>query len=164
MNPHSYNISVRRANFDGDVYFEARVRELPDVAEYADSADEAYNLAIDTITTTAEIFAEKGKSMPHPYEPAEDYSGRVTLRLSKSLHRSLSEGAEQEGVSLNQHLVNVLSYASGYCAGASNHSTPQYSASVPAFMNVKTVSSCAPHLHLVNSAPMDISRQSAGWE
>ncbi len=33
MNPHSYNITVRRANFDGEVFFEARVKELPDVAE-----------------------------------------------------------------------------------------------------------------------------------
>ncbi|WOG27803.1 hypothetical protein [Endozoicomonas sp. 8E] len=59
MNPHSYNITVRRANFDGEVFFEARVKELPDVAEYADTAEEAYALAIDTIEITAEIFAEK---------------------------------------------------------------------------------------------------------
>ena len=28
MNPHSYNITVRRANFDGEVFYEARVKEL----------------------------------------------------------------------------------------------------------------------------------------
>lgn len=121
MNPYSYSITVRRANFDGEVFFEARVKELPDVAEYADTAEEAYALAVDTIETTAEIFAEKGKAMPAPYEPADDYSGRVTLRLSKSLHRNLAEGAEQEGVSLNQHLVNILSYSAGYSAGATAH-------------------------------------------
>lgn len=64
MNPHSYNITVRRANFDGEVLFEARVKELPDVAEYAETADEAYALAIDTIETTAKIFAEKGFFQP----------------------------------------------------------------------------------------------------
>lgn len=121
MNPHSYNITVRRANFDGEVFFEARVKELPDVAEYAETADEAYDLAIDTIETTAQVFAEKGKAMPLPYEPADDYSGRVTLRLAKTLHRNLTESAEREGVSLNQHLVNILSYASGFCAGANAH-------------------------------------------
>ncbi|UYM17570.1 toxin-antitoxin system HicB family antitoxin [Endozoicomonas euniceicola] len=109
MNPHSYNITVRRADFDGELFFEARVKELPDVAEYADTFDEAYALAIDTIETTAEVFAEKGKAMPVPYEPADDFSGRVTLRLAKSLHRNLAEGAEQEGVSLNQHINNILS-------------------------------------------------------
>ncbi|MFA7098082.1 MAG: toxin-antitoxin system HicB family antitoxin [Gammaproteobacteria bacterium] len=117
MDPHAYTIAVRRAEFEGEVCFETRVKELPDVAEYADTAEEAYALAIDTIETTAAIFAEKGKAMPEPQARADDYSGRVTLRLPRSLHRALDEAAEEEGVSLNQHIVNVLSYFAGYAAG-----------------------------------------------
>lgn len=109
-----YTITVRKGYFDGEECFEARVAELPDVAEYADSFDEAYALAIDTIETTAEAFAAQGKSIPAPMLPADDYSGRVTLRLSKSLHRALSEAAGNEGVSLNQHLSNILNYYAGY--------------------------------------------------
>lgn len=60
----NYNISIRFGSFDGEDCFEARVRELPDVVEYADSYTEAYGLAIDTIATTATIFSEKGLSMP----------------------------------------------------------------------------------------------------
>lgn len=37
--------------------------------------------------------------------------GRVTLRLPESLHASLAERAEQEGVSLNQLLVYALTSA-----------------------------------------------------
>jgi predicted HicB family RNase H-like nuclease len=59
---------------------------------------EAYNLAIDTIETTAELLTEQGKPMPPPIIPADDYSGRVTLRLSKSLHRALAKTADDEGV------------------------------------------------------------------
>tara|TARA_B100000809_G_scaffold157716_1_gene155002 strand:- start:149 stop:325 length:177 start_codon:yes stop_codon:yes gene_type:complete len=40
-----YNISVRKGNFDGDITFEATVKELPDVAEYAATHEEAYLLA-----------------------------------------------------------------------------------------------------------------------
>lgn len=109
-----YNITVRKDWFDDELCFEARVAELPDVAEYADSFGEAYALAIDTLEVTAEIFASQGKSMPEPIIPADDFSGRVTLRLSKSLHRALAKAAEDEGVSLNQHLSNVLNYYSGY--------------------------------------------------
>lgn len=109
-----YNIVVRRVvDTDGD-YYEARIRELPDLTEYADSAIEAYDLAIDAISTVAKIFAEKGKKMPPPIESDDEYSGRVTLRLPKSLHRALAEEAAEEDVSLNQHLVNVLSYFSGF--------------------------------------------------
>lgn len=117
MDAMQYNITVRKGIFDGETCFEARVAELPDVAEYGDTYEEAYELALDSIETTAEIFSEKGKKMPAPIVSAEDFSGRVTLRLAKTLHRSLASAADQEGVSLNQHMVNVLSYYSGYCQG-----------------------------------------------
>jgi hypothetical protein len=112
--PSAYGIVVRRRTIDGEEVCEARVRELPDLAEYADTPDEAYVLAIDAIATTAEILADHGKTMPPPLEPVDDWSGRVTLRLPKSLHRLVSETADDEGCSLNQHIVNVLSYFSGY--------------------------------------------------
>lgn len=113
-----YTITVRKGYFDGEECFEARITELPDVAEYADSFEEAYALAIDTIEVTAELFAEQGKRMPPPIIPADDYSGRVTLRLSKSLHRMLVKTADNEGVSLNQHLTNILNYYAGYAQSA----------------------------------------------
>ena len=114
----NYNITVRKGLFDGELCYEARVTELPDVTEYADSFDEAYALAIDTIDVTAEMFAAQGKAMPVPMVPADDYSGRVTLRLAKSLHRSLAQAADREGVSLNQHLTNILNYYTGYAQAA----------------------------------------------
>jgi len=118
IDPHAYTISVRRGTFDGEVLFEARVKELPDVAEYGESFDEAYDLAIDTIETAAAAYAEQGRAFPPPQEPADDFSGRVTLRIPRSLHRALAAAAEDEGVSLNAHLVNVLTYFSGFATGA----------------------------------------------
>lgn len=113
-NAHSYNITIRKGTFEGEELFEARIKELPDVAEYSESQDEAYDLAIDTIVTTAEIFEEKGRSFPDPYVPVEDFSGRTTLRLPRTLHRSLTLSAEEENVSLNQYIVTSLSYNTGY--------------------------------------------------
>lgn len=110
---HAYNITIRKAVIEGEDVYEARIRELPDVTEYGDTAEEAHALAIDTIQTTAQILAERGQGMPTPYVPADDYSGRVTLRLPRSLHRALAEAADSERVSLNQHLVGILTYVSG---------------------------------------------------
>jgi predicted HicB family RNase H-like nuclease len=118
IDPHAYNITVRRDIFEGETLFEARVKELPDLSEYGESFEEAYNLAIDTIETAASAFAEKGRKFPAAIVPADNYSGRVTLRLPQSLHRVLAETSDWEGVSLNQHLVNVLSYFSGFAAGS----------------------------------------------
>ncbi len=57
---------------------------------------------------------ELGLSIPEPkaeYEP--DYSGRMLLRLPKSLHRQLAERAELEGVSINQMAVVILAAGLG---------------------------------------------------
>lgn len=122
IDAHAYNITIRYGSFEGEDCFEARVKELPDIAEYADTYDEAYLLAIDAINTTALVYAEKEREMPRPHIAADDYSGRITLRLPTSLHRALVETSDIEGVSLNYYIVNVLSYFSGY-AIASNHSS-----------------------------------------
>ena len=38
----------------------------------------------------------------------EDYSGRLLLRIPRSLHKTLKQSAAAEGVSLNQYLVYKL--------------------------------------------------------
>ena len=114
-----YNITVRKGNFDGEVFFEAKVKELPDVAEYAETYEEAYLLAIDTIETTAEALAEQGKVMPAPILENDDFSGRVTLRMPKSMHAALSSWSESEDISLNQLLVNCLAFNLGEQFGVS---------------------------------------------
>ncbi len=119
-NAYAYNITVRRDVFDGEMLFEARVKELPDVAEYGDTYEEAYSLAVETIELAGAMMAEQGKEMPAPYAPSPDYSGRVTLRVPRTLHRAIAEAAEDEGVSLNQHIVNVLGYYSGYANAERN--------------------------------------------
>ena len=39
----------------------------------------------------------------------EGYSGRLVLRIPRSLHRALKNAAELEGVSLNQYMLYKLS-------------------------------------------------------
>lgn len=113
-NAYNYNVVVRRIVSDNEAMFEARVKEFPDLTEYADSPEEAYALAIDAIETVAAVCAGKGTPMPEAMDLPVEYSGRVTLRLPKSLHRTLAETALEEEVSLNQHMVNVLCYFSGF--------------------------------------------------
>lgn len=36
------------------------------------------------------------------------YSGKISLRLPKTLHRDLVEGAKAEGTSLNQYVLFIL--------------------------------------------------------
>lgn len=155
VNPHDYNITIRRGEFEGEVCFEARVRELPDLVEYADSFDEAYALAIDSIEVTAEVFAEQGRKMPAPIEISDDFSGRVTLRLPKSLHRSLSLNADEEGVSLNQYLVSLLSYQGGFVSGIRRSANEVWSR---IFSAKETVAKKAPQLRVVKTEDIELKK------
>ena len=39
----------------------------------------------------------------------ESYSGQFKLRIPRSLHRSLAEHSQREGISMNQYCVYLLS-------------------------------------------------------
>ncbi len=106
--PEEYGICIRLIRQDDALVYEGRVSELPDLKVYCDSYSEAYEELLDAIGTTQELLAEQGRQMP-PVEPMEaNFSGRVTLRMSKSLHRCAHERARCEGVSLNQWIVEAV--------------------------------------------------------
>lgn len=46
--------------------------------------------------------------IPEPSRP-EDFSGQFKLRIPKSLHRILAQRSREEGVSMNQYCVYLLS-------------------------------------------------------
>lgn len=48
-----------------------------------------------------------GQAIPEPMAEQE-YSGKLMLRLSRSLHRRAAEMAHAEGVSLNQFILTTL--------------------------------------------------------
>ena len=51
---------------------------------------------------------ESGYYIPEPDE-IDNYSGQFKLRIPKSLHKELSEKSKQEGISMNQYCLYLLS-------------------------------------------------------
>lgn len=51
---------------------------------------------------------KNNEKIPDPIND-DDFSGKFTLRLPKSLHKLLSIQAEKEGISLNQYALYKLS-------------------------------------------------------
>jgi predicted HicB family RNase H-like nuclease len=122
-----YFVMIRPLTIDGEDLFEARVRELPDIVEFADTAADAHELALDSIVTTAKLFAEMGRNMPAPIVDEEEFSGRLTLRVPKSLHRELYQLSSGDGISLNQYIVSALTFYVGRAHGiheSSKHQVP----------------------------------------
>lgn len=107
-----YTISVRKEVVEGDELYVARITELPDIEEFGESYQEARELALDSIQTSYELCMENGIVFPQPMVISDEIhsvSGRITLRMPKTLHAKLNKEAALEDVSLNQYLVSALS-------------------------------------------------------
>jgi len=55
---------------------------------------------------------EKGITIPEP-GGSEEYNGRISLRIPKSLHKMVVETAKKEGISANQFLSHLISIGIG---------------------------------------------------
>ncbi len=95
-----------------EVGYFARVEDLPGCSTYtgADGTpDELFELIEDAKRGWISDALEHGDPIPEPRRNSErDYSGKVVLRMPKSLHRNLARRAQREGVSLNQLMTWAL--------------------------------------------------------
>ncbi len=87
--------------------------DLPGCVSDGDTIEEAIAMGEDARKAWIETRFEQGLDIPEPFSHSKNYSGRIALRTPRSLHRKLIEGAEKEGVSLNQYLVYILSKEAG---------------------------------------------------
>lgn len=116
----AYTITIRKEQADGEVLYVGRVAEFPNISAYEDSFESARALVLDAIRTLKKIADETQVEFPLPYPVlSEGFSGRVTLRLPKTLHAKVSRIAEQEDVSVNQYLVTAVAYYVGETEGVS---------------------------------------------
>ncbi len=107
---YAYAIHTRRVTLDGETYFKASVAELPHLATYENTAQEAYEVLIEDIKALHEAAVRLGHEFPAPIEePSKEHSGRITLRLPRTLHRKLVEQCVYEDTSLNLYIVSLLS-------------------------------------------------------
>jgi len=107
-----YTIEVVSIPDDEGGGFTAR---LPEVGRFAITGDgETPKEAIDNLRKVQrerfEEYLEKGLEIPEPQAEKEEYSGRFVVRLPKILHRQLAQEAKENGISLNQYVIYLLSY------------------------------------------------------
>ena len=88
----------------------ARYPELPGCIACADTLEGVVAMAEDAKRAWLEAAIEEGIEIAEPGEDAEllEYSGQFKLRMPRSLHRSLSVHAKQEGISMNQYCLYLL--------------------------------------------------------
>jgi len=90
--------------------FFAKVRELEGCMTEGDTLEEVYEMIEDAKRAWLEVALEEGIDIPLPESMREEnYSGRILLRLPKSLHKKLAESAKKEGISINAYIISLLS-------------------------------------------------------
>ncbi len=92
-------------NEEVEVYT-AEILELPGLKVYGDTYEEVIEEINDAKSAWFEVNLELDRPIPEPEKEIE-VSGRVTLRMSKSLHAALKTKAIKEGVNLNP-LINEM--------------------------------------------------------
>ena len=82
--------------------------DLPGCITCGETLEAAVANAADAKRAWLQAALEDGLPVREP-DNLENYSGQFKLRIPKSLHRSLAEHARQEGISMNQYCVYLLS-------------------------------------------------------
>ncbi len=99
---------VRRLLPDEAGGYTAYIHEFPGCVAEGDTANEAlFNLDKVAASWLAVSLAH-GQSIAEPIEPF-DFSGKVALRIPRSLHRDVAELAQLQGCSVNQLLSVAIS-------------------------------------------------------
>lgn len=81
--------------------------ELPGCISCGETVESALENAKDAKKEWIKAALEENIEIPEP-DSLENYSGQFKLRIPRSLHRSLVEHSQREGISMNQYCVYLL--------------------------------------------------------
>lgn len=87
--------------------YRAEIVEFPGCFAEGESAAEAASNLEEAALSWLEATLAKGQTIPEPMEEL-DYSGKLVVRLPRSLHRRAAFAATRDGVSLNQFIVSSI--------------------------------------------------------
>jgi antitoxin HicB len=118
-----YHVSLVRGEDErGRAGWAASVEELPDCTAAGKSPEEAVQRLRKAMETWISDALQRNEEIPEP-RSTSTASGRLLVRMPKTLHAQLARAAEHEGVSLNQFITGALSAAvtwRGLPGGSSN--------------------------------------------
>jgi RNA polymerase sigma-B factor len=134
-----YHLRVIRDHENAEGHeWTAQAEELPGCEAHGDSPEEAVRRIGDAIDEWIDDAVASGREVPDP-RAAASYSGRLMLRMPRSLHAELAGAAEREGVSLNNFIAGSLQRALAAPADATGEALEDDASdgrSVPALLRV----------------------------
>lgn len=105
-----YGFIVYQIEIENELLWFAESKDLKGCAGQGTTCDEAIRELEQNERIWLQMAEEDGELPPVPtIEKPVNYSGKFTVRLSKDMHKKVSERAEQEGISLNSYIVEAIS-------------------------------------------------------
>jgi antitoxin HicB len=112
-----YHLLVVQDGEDKGKPWTASVEELPGCTSHGKTSNEALGGIQSAMAKWIAVALEEGREIPEP-RSATSHSGRLLLRMPRTLHADLTRASEREGVSLNQFITDVLAAAVVWRAGS----------------------------------------------
>jgi antitoxin HicB len=117
-----YHLSVVRDAEEKGKPWTASVEELPGCTSRGKTPDEALSGAQEAMASWITVALREGREIPEP-RSTSSHSGRLLLRMPRTLHAELTRAAERESVSLNQFITDTLASAVGWRVRSSSASS-----------------------------------------
>lgn len=102
----NYKIEIIKDETEGG--YVLSIPQLKGCLTCADNLEKGMEMLEDAKKQWLIAALECGYEIPEPYKQ-ENYSGQFKLRLPKSLHKELAEKSKEEGISMNQYCLYLLS-------------------------------------------------------
>ena len=96
------------SNKDGSITWVVEYPDLPGCSAVGKTEEEALEESKIAVELWLEEYFEQHKSLPVPKETSNSFSGKLLVRLPKTLHKELAIEAEEENVSLNSLVIALL--------------------------------------------------------
>lgn len=107
----NYKIEIVKDETEGG--YVLSIPELKGCLTCADNLEKGMEMLEDAKKQWLMSALESGYEIPDP-NGLKNYSGQFKLRLPKSLHKELAERSKQEGISMNQYCLYLLSKKSSF--------------------------------------------------
>lgn len=110
-----YGFKTFKMKVENHEFWVAESTELKGCAAQGDTLDEAITLFEEMEEEWLETAVKYGIPIPKQRITENvEYSGVISLRLGKTLHRKIAEAANEDGVSINKFITCALSECIGY--------------------------------------------------
>lgn len=104
-----YRFEVFTDYSSGEREYVVKYYDFENVIGVGDSIAEAIEDANENLDLYLQYCKEQNRSIPEPSIHEESsFSGKVTLRMSRSLHKLVDKKSKEEGISLNAYLNEAI--------------------------------------------------------